>query len=408
MPRIKHTDATNRRLRNWCFTINNPKESDDIELSSLNHRYLCYQLEIGKGDSKSQGTPHYQGVVVFKNALTFTALKKKLTRAHIEPCQNLQASIDYCQKEEGRLDGPWVDGSPPTQGVRNDLIEMRDRIVSGDSLQNISHDFFGSYIRYNRGIKDFARMHTPGRDFKSKVVVFYGPSGIGKTRAVQGFPDAHNMLSCHGGPGSQQFFDNYDPLIHKSVIFDDFYGTMPFTEWLRVNDEYPHLVHTKGGSVQFRPDWICYTSNVSPSSWYPKMVADERRADSFFRRLDVVIEFKSKTQLVVHKGSRYDLPGDVQELLKTYQEPTMNDVLIYHEPVAKKKRAPKLPPMSSLNLKTYPPSTPNEPDDAFSGGIPPTFAIGYHPREDPNEFNKTRQTNLPYRLDYDAQLEHDY
>lgn len=87
----------NPRARSWCFTINNPSETDKSEIEKCNGEYL-YQEECGEN-----GTNHYQGVIKFKNAISFKSMKKKLTRAHLEVTKNLKASVKYCSKKETRI-----------------------------------------------------------------------------------------------------------------------------------------------------------------------------------------------------------------------------------------------------------------------------------------------------------------
>lgn len=261
MPKANATASQHgRKYRNWCFTINNPTEADRKQIYALNPKYCVYQLEQGE-----QETIHYQGTIVFKTQITQRALKAKLTRAHLEPTQDLKASIAYCQKKEGRVDGPWHIGVAPQQGKRTDLIEMRDRIDAGESITTISHDYFGNFIRYARNIREYAKMHCPPRDFKSQVIVLYGLPRTGKTRFAVTFPNYVFILSRTGN--NQQFFDGYDPLVHDTVIFDDYHGGIPWSEFLQLTDRYATQVHTKGGSVMWRPKYIVITSNKTPQEW---------------------------------------------------------------------------------------------------------------------------------------------
>ena len=68
-----------RRSRKWCFTVNNYTDEDLDQISSLNTQYLIYGRERGE-----EGTDHIQGFAIFRNAVTFSSLKSKLPRAHIE------------------------------------------------------------------------------------------------------------------------------------------------------------------------------------------------------------------------------------------------------------------------------------------------------------------------------------
>lgn len=92
----------------WCFTINNPGEYRP-QLKKDTTQYLCYQLERGE-----KGTPHLQGVVQFHSRNTSLASVKRVVseKGHFERMRSRdpQDAIDYCKKEEGRLDGPWEYG----------------------------------------------------------------------------------------------------------------------------------------------------------------------------------------------------------------------------------------------------------------------------------------------------------
>ncbi len=94
------------RARIWCFTINNPDEKEESHLSHPEFltgvQTMIWQVEEGV-----EKTPHIQGVMQFKNQATFNQVKNKLPTAHIEICRNFPASKTYCQKETGRIRGPF-------------------------------------------------------------------------------------------------------------------------------------------------------------------------------------------------------------------------------------------------------------------------------------------------------------
>ena len=85
------------RIRNWFLTINNYTQEDIDIIISINCNYV-FQEEQGES-----GTKHLQCVLMFKNARTFTSIKKLLPRAHIEICKNVNDSIRYCCKSETRI-----------------------------------------------------------------------------------------------------------------------------------------------------------------------------------------------------------------------------------------------------------------------------------------------------------------
>lgn len=85
-----------RRARNWCFTLNNYTSKNIDTLTQLLCEYV-FQEETGE-----KGTQHLQGVLMYKNAVSFNTIKDIIPNAHIEICRNKKASIKYCQKEETR------------------------------------------------------------------------------------------------------------------------------------------------------------------------------------------------------------------------------------------------------------------------------------------------------------------
>lgn len=84
------------RTRNYCFTLNNYKDTDIAILQAVKGQYV-FQEETGQ-----EGTKHLQGVLMFDSAKTFSSVKKLIPKAHIEKCKDLAASIAYCSKDETR------------------------------------------------------------------------------------------------------------------------------------------------------------------------------------------------------------------------------------------------------------------------------------------------------------------
>lgn len=93
--------SSSPRSRHWCFTLNNWTEEEKTQLT-LEFTKACqkfvFQPEVGES-----GTPHLQGVISFKNARRLSSLKKFNARIHWERCRNVEASYDYCQKEDTKV-----------------------------------------------------------------------------------------------------------------------------------------------------------------------------------------------------------------------------------------------------------------------------------------------------------------
>ena len=275
---------TEGKARNWCFTINNPTPRDDAELFLLKDdcEYMIYQLEQGEGEQ----TQHYQGTVVFAQQKRFGWMHKRLSRAHLEMTKNLKKSIKYCQKEGvgGRVVGTEVHvyGELPSssgQGRRTDLEAVHNDLKSGASLQETARNHFAAFAKYGRNIQYAWAMQSEPRNEPTRVFVFIGASGTGKTRAaIERFANPYKTLAFE--KRGTVWFDGYEPEFHETIIMDDFYGGIAWSYLLQLCDRYPQPVQTKGGTVQFKPKTIIFTSNSDPRSWYKKM-----DMAPFYRRL---------------------------------------------------------------------------------------------------------------------------
>lgn len=110
-------NTKSQRLRTWFFTYNNP----DLTWSHLSQLLgdgrnivkLVGQKERGEG-----GTEHFQGVVQYRNQVTFKTLKALDPAIHWEGCHNLKAALRYVTKVDTRIDGPWSMGWDIPEPIR--------------------------------------------------------------------------------------------------------------------------------------------------------------------------------------------------------------------------------------------------------------------------------------------------
>lgn len=272
--------ARQPKSRYWVFTVPNPEGLIDAE-NADGLVYLVYQHEI----SHETMLPHFQGYCEWKNEVTRTTVQRRLEigNAHCEIRRGTQEqAIAYATKEDTRVDGPYTFGTPMAgRGRRMDLEDLRQAIRSGQSELEIADQHFNSFIRYNRGIKEYRRLVQPKRTWKTEVIVCFGKPGTGKSKWVQRqAPDAYWK------PRSQ-WWCGYEG--QADVVIDDFYGWLPFDFMLRLLDEYPLLVETKGGQAQFMAKRIFITSNKLPEEWYGEDTRFDK--DALYRRIDKLVWF---------------------------------------------------------------------------------------------------------------------
>lgn len=253
----------NTRLRNVCFTLNNPDYVSEGELDpSLwdGCTYCIYQIESGE-----DGTEHYQGYFELASQKTLRQVKQfaGLERAHFERRKGTaKQATDYCQKEDSRIDGPYIWGQPSSQGKRNDLDEVKEKLKRGVTMSDIAEDHFESWVKYHKSFKEYKNLVAIKRNWAMDLIFFIGPSGSGKTRAAVELA-GDSVYSKPPGP----WWDNYNG--EHTVLWDEFYGhSYPFTQLLQVVDRYAMQVPFKGGFHQFSSKRIIFTSNQEPKDWY--------------------------------------------------------------------------------------------------------------------------------------------
>lgn len=278
------------QARNYCFTIN---FKDFREIPQLCPEewpqwigYAIWQLEIGE-----EGVPHYQGYLecIGKKSMIQLHEIEDFARARFAVRHGSQQSnILYCSKEEGRLEGPFVHGTPKEQGRRSDLLDVRDQVQSKRPISELYENNFATMIRYGKAIKEYKRTVTRPRDFKSTVILIVGPAGTGKSRFAHQL--ARSLGSVYKVPfpkGSGLYWDDYDG--QDVVILDEFDGYyMRPTDFNGLCDRYEHTVPVHGGAGhQFVSKYILIISNYHPKFWWKKR--SQHQLQQTMRRIDIFI-----------------------------------------------------------------------------------------------------------------------
>ena len=125
------------RSRSWFFTLNNYTVKECAQLptgfSQYSAKKYIFQEEIGENK-----TAHLQGIVTFKEKVSFKNMKKLNSRAHWEVPKNTQASYNYCQKTETRKPNGmrWI--YPPTNDdkLTNEELNQGLYTMMIDELHN--------------------------------------------------------------------------------------------------------------------------------------------------------------------------------------------------------------------------------------------------------------------------------
>lgn len=255
-----------RTARRWLFTLG--KEFTEGQLfTELPDKaaFTIWQLE----KAPSTGYLHYQGYIRMKNGCTLGQVKALFPQeVHLEQCKGTEEqNIEYCSKEESRMDGPWTLGEKAKQGKRNDLEMLAAMVIEGKNDHEIASDEPVSYARYATHVRNLrTALQVPIRRDNLKVYVLIGLTGTGKTHwAFDHFPDLYIPVINK----DRIWWDGYYG--QSTVLFDDYRGEITYSKLLTLLDKYPQRGEIKGGTVALTYTTVIITSNHHFSEWYPQL-----------------------------------------------------------------------------------------------------------------------------------------
>lgn len=275
------------RAQYWVFTLNNYTEEEESLLSTLvsdENNCIAY-LAYGREIAPSTGTPHLQGHLELRSRLREDQLNRLLgNRARLAVRGGtFEENEEYCSKCEDYHS--WGERVSVGRGKRSDLASLQESLQSNRSLTQISNDHFGAFMRYRRSIVSYINLHSIPRTWKMSVIVYYGPTGTGKTSSV--YDNAVAITDIWPYPGNG-WFDGYSG--EKIALFDEFTGSeFKLSYLLKLLDCYPMRVPIKGDYVNWAPEEIYITSNMHPNDWYPNALSEHVLA--LRRRITNVVNF---------------------------------------------------------------------------------------------------------------------
>ena len=265
--------------KNWCFTINNYNDDDINGLKEIDCKYIICGIETG-----DSGTPHIQGYVNFQTDKSLKQLSKHIPRGHLTKCKgNAQHNITYCSKDNNIL---YTKGTPPQQGRRKDLEEVKNDILEGKTTsEDIAINdpmIYHQYARTLMKIEDIA-MRRKFRTEMTKGIWYYGATETGKsTKAYEGFnPLTHYNWKDDGG-----WQDGY--IQQETVIINEFRGEIKYKDLLQLVDWTPYEVRRRNREpMPFTSKTVIITSALHPSEIYKNLNENDSLAQ-LIRRFEIV------------------------------------------------------------------------------------------------------------------------
>lgn len=285
-----------------CFTVN----GEDLRLLDFDHsswagvRFCVYQREIGTHE-------HFQGYLELDCQMTYRQLHGLvgLEEAHFERRRGTaKQAAHYCRKpvdgcscpacaderaNPTKIEGPWEFGDMSQQGARTDLLEIKRDLDRGVPLRQIKDDWFPEWVRYNKSFTEFRRQTTQPRNFKTRVFLFVGPPGTGKSTLMKLLAAAiGSSYKVPAKKGSGLYFDDYDN--QEVMILDEFTGsTMPPEFFNLLADEHECVLPSHGGAGhQMVSKYLFIGSNYAPQFWWKNRSSVQLKQTT--RRLDVVFK----------------------------------------------------------------------------------------------------------------------
>ena len=294
------------RSRNWVLTQNykdeEPKDDDYLLNEITNLRgisFTAFQLEQGE-----QGTKHHQIYLSFKDAKSFTTIKRYFPTAHIEVMEGTpQQAYAYCTKEESRIRDFVVWGEIPKQGERTDIQKMYDMLENECSLREIASSFPGQYMRMHNNIlavqQEILESKFEDEFRKINVVYLSDETGAGKTRYVM---EKYGYTNVYRVSNYDHPFDTYKG--QKVLVFEEFRNSLKIEDMLNYLDGYPLRLPARYGDKV-----ACYTKVYIISNWafanqyaniredFPSTYQAFQRRIHFIGNLESVKEYDASTEI---------------------------------------------------------------------------------------------------------------
>lgn len=297
--------------------------------------FFVYQRELCPKTSRE----HFQCYMELDSQVRYATLQEQcegLEGAHFESRGGSQAqAVRYCVKpdmwkgsnivDDTRIEGPWFWGDTKHQGQRADLLEVQRDIRAGISNKRIAEEHFPEWVRFGKSFREFKRLTTKPRDFKTITILIVGPSGLGKsnfgTRLAK-------YLNVPGRCDELQFPElgyhpDFNPVIRGISLTDesplpyfmpekstgfwaDDYDSEPVffidefggdrcrpTFFNGLADRYPFVVPAHGSAGhQMVAKYLVICSNYAPKYWWKNRNTDQLKQTT--RRIDALIKLIPK------------------------------------------------------------------------------------------------------------------
>lgn len=275
---VPEAKQVTKPARHFCFTDYDVRDyrtiiTEDTFKESI--IFMCWQTEV----CPTTGKEHNQGYIHLKKPSRFSFIKKLLNSKsiHLAECRgSAQSNLDYCSKAESRKPGtePQQWGKFVSQGERSDIEFAYDALKEGRTVMDIIGDC-PSLLRNISSLKQAKLELMPKmRYLERKVMVIYGPGGIGKTRLALHM-EGGEIMPVPQFNKAGVYFNGCEN--EEAVLIDDFdpKNAPPLDQFKTCLDQYSRSVRSMYGFSYLNAKRIYITTNYHPDTWYPELNFDK-------------------------------------------------------------------------------------------------------------------------------------
>lgn len=260
----------------------------------------CTYIVVGEDVCPETGKLHYHAKVRFKNPKTLSAAKKYFGGRHVEPSNDENSS--YVVKPEHNPNGPVLEYGQIKQGERTDLIKIKNEIINGKSVDELTIESPMVYHQFGRTLNKLEDiiLRKQVRKAMTSGWWFYGETGTGKSMTAFKDFDPDEFYCWVDDKGWQDGYKG-QPI----VIIDEFRGFIPFHDLLAMIDWHPsYKVRRRNREpVNFVSKLVIITSALRPEEIYHNLALQGNdRLDQLYRRIRL-FRFQLHSTEVLEEGN---------------------------------------------------------------------------------------------------------
>ncbi len=286
-----------RKTDQWrkCFGTLNNFQKYPHEISHLK-RYLesdnaikftpISGIAMQPERAPTTGTPHLQMYIEFTPGKKLSSKQihaiPGLNHIAVKPApRSVKRCLEYVSKSYSRL--PGYEALQGRGGIfrgeeraksKKDILDLiRQGKMTPRQVAAADPDL---YMRHHAGLDKLIGLHLKDRTDITKGVIYFGPTGCGKT--IKAWAENPNAYPFSWPEGSKLWLDKYyggnsEGVDHDTMIADEFRSNRLRLSRLLdlIGNSKPLPCQTKGGWTTFNSHRIIVTTNEEPMNWFPNL-----------------------------------------------------------------------------------------------------------------------------------------